>query len=108
MPRAREVPAAALFRGLVADTRFRPRRGTLMALLAAGAAVAALALGTAYRPELAAWFVFGAVVAFSAFAAAGWAVRHLAQRWNRALIHGRHAWPRVQLALGPGRRRRPS
>lgn len=100
LSRAREIPAAALFRGLVAETRFRPRAGTLAALVAAGGIVAALALGTAFRPGLAAWFVAGAVIAFAVFGLAGVALRHAARAWATALSARGRPWPRLQLALG--------
>ncbi len=100
LARAREIPAAALFRGLVSDAPFRPRAGTVAALAVAGAAVAGLALVTAFRPSFAGWFIAGAVIAFAVFSAAGWALRRGARAAARALTsRGRH-WPRLQLALG--------
>ncbi len=100
LARAREVPAAALFRGLVSDAPFRPRAGTVAGLIAAAGAVAGLALGTAARPDFAAWFILGALIAFAVFGLAGIALRRAAAGWSRAVARGAHAWPRLQLALG--------
>ncbi len=99
LARARQVPAAALFRGLVADARFRPGAGTVAALATAFLAVAALALATAYRPSFAAWFIIGALLAFGIFAATGRAVRQLARLWLARLTARGRARPRLQLAL---------
>ncbi|MGE0650885.1 MAG: ABC transporter permease, partial [Alphaproteobacteria bacterium] len=54
LARAREVRAAALFRGLVDDAPFRPRAGTVLGLVVAGAVIAALAILTAFLPSFAA------------------------------------------------------
>ncbi len=71
LARAAEMPPAALFRDIVAPmrARIRPR-------VAAGIALAALALGglavaTAADRALASWFVAGALAAFLVFALAG-------------------------------------
>ena len=99
LARARQIPAAALFRGLVADPRFRPGAGTWAALTVAFIAVAVLALATAYRPSFAAWFILGAVLAFGIFAATGKAVRKLATLWGARLAKSRGSSPRLKLAL---------
>jgi putative ABC transport system permease protein len=99
LARAREVRAAALFRGLVDDAPFRPRAGTVLGLVLAGAVIAALAILTAFRPSFAAWFIFGAVVAFAVFTGAGAAFSHLAVAGARRLSAAGRPWPRLQLAL---------
>jgi putative ABC transport system permease protein len=99
LARAREVRAAALFRGLVDDAPFHPRTGTIVGLALAGAVIAALALLTAFRPSFAAWFILGAVVAFVVFTAAGAAFSRLAVAIARRLSAAGRPWPRVQFAL---------
>ena len=73
LSRAHETPAVALFRG--AGLGARPgRRGHLVAALAGGAALAALAVASAPNPSFALWFIAGAAVILLVFRAAGWAV----------------------------------
>ncbi|HZH28823.1 MAG TPA: FtsX-like permease family protein [Azospirillaceae bacterium] len=81
--RAREVPAAALFRETVQPARGRPR---LVYVLGAGASalgLALLAIGTADTPGFAAAFVAGAVATLLVFRAAAWGVETLAARVGR-------------------------
>ena len=81
--RAREVPAAALFRDAVAPSRGRPRLPYMLLMLAAGLGLAGLAIGTAENTVFAAAFVAGSVVTLGAFWAAGWAVTRIAARMGR-------------------------
>lgn len=77
--RARLLPVATLFREMIAEAR-RPDRRTLLLVLAAGAAVVALAVGTSDNPVFAA-SVLGAVAAVIVLLMAlGWLVRWTA-RW---------------------------
>ncbi|HEX9809682.1 MAG TPA: FtsX-like permease family protein, partial [Alphaproteobacteria bacterium] len=99
LARAREVPAAALFRSLVAETPFRPRPSTLAGLGLAGLAIAVLAVATAFRPSFALWFIAGAVAAFAAFHGAGLGLGALARRSAQRLTLRGHSRPRLQLAL---------
>jgi putative ABC transport system permease protein len=110
------VPAATLFRDLVAPLRAWPGRSALLVVGLAGMGLAALAIGAASDRRLAAWFVGGAVVSLGIFAGAGVmleaAARWLARRhgtghlsWRLALsnLHRPGAPTRgVVLSLGLG------
>jgi putative ABC transport system permease protein len=91
--RTREVPAAALFRDLVAPTRRWPRPLAIGATVAAVAALAALAIATSIDRKLAAGFVVGALATFALFYLAGGGVAWMAQR----ISHVRR--PSLRLAL---------
>ncbi len=91
--RAREIPAAALFRDLVAPVRRWPRRSAIAATAAAVLALAALAIATSIDRTLAAGFVVGAAATFALFYAAGGLVGWIAQR----VSHIRY--PGLRLAL---------
>ena len=73
LARAREVPAASLFRDIVAPTRRLPRARYLVAAGGGALALALLAVFAGGQAYIAAWFVLGAVGALLAFrlAAAG-------------------------------------
>ncbi|MCG8691766.1 MAG: FtsX-like permease family protein [Minwuiales bacterium] len=73
LARAREVPAAGLFRQIVAPTQSWPRPGYVVATVAAVALLAGVAVLTAEEKKFAAWFVLGAAGCFALlrFAAAG-------------------------------------
>lgn len=64
---AREVPAAALFRDLVAPARRRPRLAYALMTLAAAAALAALAIAWSVDTLVAVWFVIGAALSLMGF-----------------------------------------
>lgn len=72
--RSREVPAAALFRDVVAPAAGRPRAAYIAAMAAAALALAALAVLSADNRLFAAAFVGGSVAVFAAFRAAAWLV----------------------------------
>lgn len=91
--RAREVAAGALFRDVVAPASGRPRAVYQVATVAAGLALAALAVTTAHNKSLAAWFILGTAVAFLVFHAAGKLVT-----WGAARV-GRPRHPGLRLAL---------
>lgn len=91
--RAREVPAASLFRDLVAPASGRPRTSVIAATLLTGLALAALAVGSAGDRRIAAWFVLGAVAALLTFRLAAAGVMALARR------AGRPRFPGLRLAL---------
>ncbi len=99
LAQARDVPAAALFRGLVGSARFRPRAGTLLALAVAGLTIAALAVASAFRPSFALWFIAGAAIAFGIFTLAGPIFARMAARAARGLGAAGRPSPRLQLAL---------
>ncbi|MEM8586758.1 MAG: FtsX-like permease family protein [Pseudomonadota bacterium] len=65
--KARDIPAASLFRNLIVPTTGWPRLPYVLATVVTTVALAALAIGTADRPDFAAWFVAGAVVVVLAF-----------------------------------------
>lgn len=69
LARARQIPAATLFRDLVAR-HGRPGRRDMAAIAATGTALALLAVVSAENRLLAAWFVGGAVAALLLFQAA--------------------------------------
>jgi len=76
---AREVPAAALFRDLVAPARRWPRAVYIVLDLVAASALAALAIGWAHDKRVAAWFVVGAIVSLAGFRLLAWGVVKLAR-----------------------------
>lgn len=111
--RTREVPAAALFRDLVAPLRRWPRPLAILGTGAAIAALAALAVATAIDRKLAAGFVIGAIATFALFFAASFAVAWLARRAQhvrqpelRMALANMHRpgspMPSVMLSLGLG------
>lgn len=65
--RAREVPAGALFRDVIAPAGGRPRLPYLLGIAAAVAALAGLAIVTADNKLFAGWFVGGSIATFLAF-----------------------------------------
>lgn len=91
--RAREVPAAAQFRDVVAPAGGRPRAVYIAATALTVAALAALAILTAENRGFAAWFVGGSVATFAAFRAAAWLVT------KGAAAAGRPRRPGLRLAL---------
>ncbi len=93
--RAREVPAASLFRDVVApQAGGRPRPGIAAAIAATVAALAALAILSAEDRRLAAWFVAGAAGALLAFRLAAAGVIAAARRTGRP----RHTGLRLAIA----------
>src|SRR5690606_14889251 len=78
--RARDVPAAALFRALVAPMRRWPRPPAIAGTVLAVLGLAGLAIATSMDTRLAAGFVIGAMLTFALFYAAGGAVAWLARR----------------------------
>ncbi len=80
---ARDVPAAHLFRKLVAPLRRWPRRADALAVLLAASALAALAILSAGEKSMALWFVAGAALTLAAFRLAGWLIAALARAVGR-------------------------
>ncbi len=91
--RAREVPAGALFRDVIAPAGGRPRAVYLVAMAVTVAALAALAIATAQNKVFAAWFVGGSIATFGAFRVAAWLVT------KGAAAVGRPRRPGLRLAL---------
>lgn len=91
--RARTVPAATLFRGDLEPAR-RPGWPAVLVVLAAAAAIAALAVGTAREPAFAAGFIASALGLVLLLTLLGWAIRSLAARLPRP----RHPVFRIALA----------
>lgn len=77
--RARDVPAAALFRSLVTPPRAWPRADIVVVSLLAVAALAALAIATSLDRRLGAGFVLGAAACFVLFRLAAAAIQFLAR-----------------------------
>lgn len=98
LARAAEVPAAMLFRDIVApaSARIRPWIAAIIAL--AGIALAALAIIGAADIRLAIGFVIGAMIALVVFACAGRLVMRLARNVARRVGAGRAALP-LRIAL---------
>lgn len=89
---ARRVPAASLYRGLLEWPR-RPGWATLLAVLAAAAAIAGLAILTAREPLFSALFIAAALGLLVILVLLGWLVR-----WAASLLpRPRH--PVMRLAL---------
>jgi len=86
LARAREVPAAHLFRDLVSPDRVWPRPGLIAATVVAGLALAALAYISATERSFALWFILGAIATIVVFR--GFAV--VVTRASRALGHRMH------------------
>ncbi|MFD2261684.1 ABC transporter permease [Lacibacterium aquatile] len=92
--RAREVPAAALFRDVVAPRGGRPRWTYLTGIAVSSVLLAGLAIVGAARQDLAAWFVGGVVASFILFRLAGRGLMAAAK-----FIGERRRNPRLRLAL---------
>jgi len=86
--RARDIPAARLFRNLVSRESTAPRRIYRLIVLASGLTVAVLAVALSEREELAAGFAVAAVLSLGILRAGGWAVERMAARLPRPRIPG--------------------
>ncbi|HEX8482575.1 MAG TPA: FtsX-like permease family protein [Allosphingosinicella sp.] len=80
--RARTVPAATLFRGDLEPSR-RPDLAIVLIVLAAAAAIAGLAVGTAREPAFAAGFIGSALGLVLLLTLLGWLIRFAASRLPR-------------------------
>jgi len=98
LARAREVPAAALFRDVVARARRMPRWGYVIATAVLVLAIALLAIWSAPNRTLATWYVLAAAGSFIAFRLAGRLLAAIAARAGRAAQASGRA-PRLRLAL---------
>lgn len=98
LARARDVPAAGLFRDLVAPARRWPRARYVAATGVAALAFAGLAIWAADDRWLASYFVVGAALTLSVFRGAGLLLARLAARAGRSgsTVQGR---PGLRLAL---------
>ncbi|HET8727400.1 MAG TPA: FtsX-like permease family protein, partial [Alphaproteobacteria bacterium] len=83
LARARDVPAAALFRDLVAPSGGRPRPVFVAATGLCALTLAGLAVLSAQDKVFALWFVLGAATTIAAFRFAAWAVIAGARRLRR-------------------------
>ncbi|HUD51107.1 ABC transporter permease [Parvibaculum sp.] len=97
LARAREVPAASLFRALVAPERQWPRPIYIAATAATLLTLAALAVVTAEQPLFALWFIMGAAGVFALLRLAALGVGALAARLHGTGGRGRS--PEMRLAL---------
>ena len=95
---ARDVPAAVLFRDLVAPERRWPRIGYLGPIGATSLALALLAIGVAPDRRIALWFVLGAAAALLAFRLLAAGVIVAAQRIGR-VRRPMESRPSLRLAL---------
>lgn len=82
--RAREVPAANLFRQSVATTGGRPRRLILIATIASAAALAGLVVLTADDRLFGAVFVAGAIAVLLILRGGAWALTRIAHKLPRS------------------------
>ncbi len=80
LARTRELPAAALFRAVVAPQRSMPRAGVVLATALALAALSALAIESVPDRRLGAAFVAGAAACFVLFRLAAAAIAAIARR----------------------------
>ncbi|MCF4165357.1 FtsX-like permease family protein [Zavarzinia compransoris] len=94
LARAREVPAAHLFRDLVAPDRVWPRPRYLVATGLLVLALAALALFSADEISFGLYFIVGTLLVFVALRLAGWLVALVAARLPRP----RRPGPRLAIA----------
>ncbi len=94
--RAREVPAAALFRDLVAPARRWPRPVYMWTTGGALAGLAALTVLVAEMRNIGVWFILGAILVFGLFRGAGWLLSIAARRAGGMATSGR---PGLRLAL---------
>ncbi|MCP4327646.1 MAG: FtsX-like permease family protein [Alphaproteobacteria bacterium] len=83
LAQARDVPAAALFRSLVAPPRRRPPTPYLVALAALATLLGALAIASAEDHWLAMWFVIGAIATLLIFRGAAALIGRLAELATR-------------------------
>jgi putative ABC transport system permease protein len=95
LARARRVPAASLFRSLVAPVGLRLQARDLVAIGAAGLALAGFTILTAEDRPIAAGFVAGALVALVAFRGVAWLVMAAAGRLSARAMRR----PGLRLAL---------
>ena len=93
LARVHDVPAAGLFRDLLASHHRWPRWPYVLATAASAGMLAALAVGTAERPLFAIWFVVGSLLAMLLFRLAA----SLVMRVSAKLRRPRH--PGLRLAL---------
>ena len=98
LARAAEVPAAMLFRDIVAPIRARMRPAIAAFIALNGVALAALAIAGAADIRLAAGFVVGALIALIVFTGAGRLVMRMARALAKHTGTGRTALP-LRLAL---------
>lgn len=99
LARAREIPAAHLFRDLISRDRARPRPALIAATAAAALALAALAYVSASERNFALWFILGAIGTLIAFRLLAIVVQRGA-RW--ASGHSARAsvrWPLLNFSL---------
>ncbi len=111
--KARDVPAAGLFRQIVAPSNTRPRKRYIALIAAAGATLAGLATLFSGEVMFAGWFLIGVIVCFSLLLVAGMAIMKVASilprpknsalRMALANIHRPGSvTPNIVLSLGLG------
>lgn len=112
LARARDVPAAALFRDAIVPAMARPRIGFILAFVGAAGALGLLTIATAVHKPFAAWFVAGTLATISVLRLGADGLMALAKRvrarsaaWRLALANlhrpGAGTLP-VVLSLGIG------
>ncbi|KIL98009.1 putative ABC transporter permease protein [Paramagnetospirillum magnetotacticum MS-1] len=97
LARAKAIPAAVLFRRLVAPEPGRIGKPVLAALVLAAGGLAGLAVVSAANRPLAAWFVGAAAATLVLFRALAWALSKAAA--VLAARHGKKAGPTWRMAL---------
>jgi putative ABC transport system permease protein len=80
--RAMEIPGAALFRDTLQPSGAKPRAALMAATVAAGAALAALVIGTAENRAFAMFFVGGALITLALFRFGAFGLMALARRFR--------------------------
>ena len=104
LARAREIPAAHLFRDLVSRDWAWPRPAYIAATAAAALALMALAYFSASQRNFALWFILGTFGTLIVFRALAEVLRYAARIAGHAVSHGRAGkiglrWPLLNFAL---------
>lgn len=99
LARARDIPAVALFRNLLATSNRWPRKKYVVAVVIIAVALGAFTIGTAEEPRLAAYFVSGAAVSMGLFRMAAGLVMKLAARLSAGRSSATAGRPTLRLAL---------
>ncbi|HEY4135556.1 MAG TPA: FtsX-like permease family protein [Alphaproteobacteria bacterium] len=99
LARAREVPAAHLFRDLVSPDRVWPRPSLIAATALAGLALAGLAYVSATERQFALWFILAAIATLVVFRLLASVITRAARALGHRLTGASLRWPLFNFAL---------
>jgi putative ABC transport system permease protein len=99
LARAREIPAAHLFRDLISRDPARPRPALIAATVAAALALAALAYFSASERNFALWFILGAIGTLVAFRLLATVVQRGARWASQHSTRASIRWPLLNFSL---------